>query len=660
MCGITGFYIPSGFDEQWADNCSKAMRIAITHRGPDDSGEWVDGSAGIAIAHQRLSIIDISAEGHQPMVSNSGRFVICLNGEIYNYRKIRSELEKLDSNIRWKGHSDTEVLLAAVEHWGLEAALKKAVGMFALALWDRQLHHLELARDRMGEKPLYYGWQGNTFLFGSELKALQTHPDFNTSINQAVLPLYFRYGYIPAPWTIWQNIYKLLPGTILRLTGTAKTGASLAPAPYWTLVDVITSGKATPFSGDDTVAIDYLEAELFKTVKEQMVADVPLGAFLSGGIDSSTVVALMQAQSSRPVKTFTIGFTEAEYNEAEYAQKVARHLGTDHTQLYVSPAEARSVIPQLPVMYDEPFGDSSAIPTFLVSQLARSKVIVSLSGDGGDELFGGYGRYFNHRAEKIWQTINALPLSLKNWGESLVNSKVPDKADKLFEAICQISGRQSFRSFRARADMADAFLHCSTRQEYYQASLSQWHKPPVKDAMSLIQKHISCLPGSHPSLTEPVEQFMYTDQLAYLPDDILVKVDRAAMAVSLETRVPLLNHRLVSLAWQMPYHLKVRNGQGKWLLRKVLERYVPRHYFDRPKMGFGVPVDQWLRGPLREWAEDHLNVSHLKKQGLLNPEPIWRCWCQHVQGRHDWSARLWLVLMFQAWYQSVLDKTATN
>lgn len=641
---------PQGFHQADAAAVVTRMRDTLAHRGPDDAGSWLDGGVGIALAHRRLSILDLSPAGHQPMQSISGRFVLVFNGEVYNHLDIRRKLEKAgQGSTGWRGHSDTETLLAAIEQWGLEQTLRQCVGMFALALWDRQERALALARDRMGEKPLFYGWQGDVLLFGSELKALRAHPKFRSEIDRNVLPAYLRHGYIPAPWSIWRGIRKLTPGCLVRFSG-CDPGMLPEPKPYWSLADAVAAGKADPFRGSDKDAIDELERKLRGAIAGQMVADVPLGAFLSGGIDSSTVVALMQAQSSRPVKTFTIGFSEAGYNEAEHARAVARHLGTDHTELYVDAAQARAVIPDLPSMYDEPFGDSSAIPTHLVSHLAREHVAVSLSGDGGDELFGGYGRYFNHKGERIWRASRSLPAPLRALAVSLVRSGVFSLADDALHVIGRPLRRSNRRSFSVKTDLIAGLAGCVTQEDYYRVMMSQWQSPPVVHQSEASDSRSSAQLVHLP--TNLVERMMITDSLTYLPDDILAKVDRAAMAISLETRVPMLDHRVVELAWRLPYEMKARDGQGKWLLRQVLYRHVPRTIIERPKMGFGVPISEWLRGPLRAWAEDLLNESKLTSQGLFDPKPIRARWQQHVEGRQNWRDSLWLVLMFQAWLQT--------
>ncbi|MBI5316029.1 MAG: asparagine synthase (glutamine-hydrolyzing) [Nitrospirae bacterium] len=646
MCGISGFLEPSRRSgNRELQRTVLKMVNTLHHRGPDDGGAWVDAETGIALGHRRLSIVDISPEGHQPMRSACGRFVISFNGEVYNFKELRRELE--DLGYAFRGHSDTEIMLSSISHWGVVPSLSRFNGMFAFALWDRQERELHLVRDRLGEKPLYYGWIGKAWVFGSELKALRAHPDFHGEINRDALTLYFRHNNIPAPYSIYKDISKVLPGTIVTL---ARTDGGYSPrvTRYWSARSAAERGLTEPFAGSQTEALDCLDGLLRDTVKHRMISDVPLGAFLSGGIDSSTIVALMQAQSEKPVQTFTIGFHEAEYNEATQAKAVARHLGTAHTELYVTPEETMAVIPKLPSLYDEPFADVSQIPTFLVSELACRNVTVALSGDGGDELFGGYERYI--RGLAIWNKVGWMPawastilarclrtLSVQSWDNvfrifDLVAPKVlghrspGDKLHKLAEVIL-------------RGGPPGIYLHLA----------SHWAKPS-----SLV------LGGSEPLtvVTDPShrierlqfqEHMMYWDMVSYLPDDILVKVDRASMGVSLESRVPFLDHRIVEFAWQIPLEMKIRNGRGKWLLRQLLYKYVPPALIDRPKMGFGVPIETWLRGPLREWAEDLLTGKKLEDQGFLDANPIRERWNQHISGTRNWEYELWDVLMFQAW-----------
>jgi asparagine synthase (glutamine-hydrolysing) len=647
VCGLSGFFTPGGMAADAAAVDATRMNGTLRHRGPDDEGVWVDAEAGIALAHRRLSILDLSSAGHQPMVSVSGRYVLVYNGEIYNHEELRARVEAT-SPTRWRGHSDTETLLGAIEVWGLSRTLRQCVGMFALALWDRKERALLLARDRMGEKPLFWGWQGRTLLFGSETKALRAHPDFRTEIARDVLPLYLRYGYVPAPWSIWKGLRKLVPGTIVQFEATM-AGEYPEPEPFWSLEEALSAGLEDPFRGSDEEAVSCMETQLRLSVGRQMVADVPLGAFLSGGVDSSTVVALMQAQSSRPVKTFTIGFDEQGYDEAVHARAVAEHLGTEHTELYVRSPEAAAVIPKLPEIYDEPFGDASAIPTHLVSALAREHVTVSLSGDGGDEVFGGYSRYFNGKAERVWRTTRSLPLPLRVLTASALRGGWVHVADSLIHGTRKGLGRPRDRALAPKAEMIAAISASRTREEFYRVMTSQWQHPP--GTLGENEPESGPSTGLLRRVTRPVERMMVTDTVTYLPDDILVKVDRAAMAVSLETRVPLLDHQVVELAWRMPFEAKIRDGEGKWLLRQVLYRHVPKEMVDRPKRGFAIPVDAWLRGPLREWAEELLSERRLEEQGLLDARPVRARWRQHVEARHNWRDSLWLVLMFQAWME---------
>jgi asparagine synthase (glutamine-hydrolysing) len=650
MCGVAGFWQPGGFASPDAQAMAVAMAQRVSHRGPDDAGVWGDGEAGIALAHRRLAILDLSPAGRQPMLSAGGRYVVVFNGEIYNHLALR---RKLETNAHWRGHSDTETLLAGFEAWGVEATLKQAVGMFAFALWDRGERALYLARDRMGEKPLYHGWQNGVFLFGSELKALKGYPSFKAEIDRGALALLLRHNYIPAPYSIYKDIRKLPPGTLLKLKvgdGQLAQGSLPDPVPYWSLSAVAEAGQREPFPGGDAEAISALEARLKESVGLQMVADVPLGAFLSGGVDSSTVVALMQAQSSRPVRTFTIGFNEAGYNEAEHAKAVARHLGTDHTELYVTPREAMDVIPRMPALYDEPFSDPSQIPTFLISQLARQHVTVSLSGDAGDELFWGYDRYF--LAAKLWYRLRLLPKPARSALADVLTRLSPGSWDAVFGSFSRlIPAAWSYTNPGDKLHKLAEILAARTPDEIYLGLLSHWKRPETvvvggTEPPTALTEHArrSILPDFE-------SRMMYLDALSYLPDDILVKVDRAAMGVSLETRVPLLDHRVVEFAWRLPLSMKIRDGQGKWILRQVLYRHVPKALIERPKMGFGVPIDSWLRGPLRDWAESLLDESRIEREGFFRPGPIRRKWAEHLSGIRNWQYYLWDVLMFQAWLE---------
>lgn len=653
MCGIAGFLgISSGVGIHELQSIARRMADTLVHRGPDDSGIWVDGSAGIALGHRRLSILDLSPEGHQPMHSACGRYVIVFNGEIYNYLDIREEVEGQSQGIAptWRGHSDTEVILAAICQWGLEAALKRFVGMFAIALWDREERVLHLVRDRMGEKPLYYGWMNQSFLFGSELKALRTHPEFKAEINRDALALFLRHNYIPAPYSIYRDVFKLLPGTILSIRAVSQNTRP-TPVAYWSIKECAEVGLRSPFEGSNDEAVACLENLIRDSVRQQMVADVPLGAFLSGGIDSSTVVALMQSQSTRPVKTFTIGFTEEGYNEAEDAKAVARHLGTEHTELYVTPKEAMDVIPRLPALYDEPFSDSSQIPTFLVSQLARKHVTVSLSGDGGDELFGGYNRYFWGRS--IWKKTGWLPGPIKSAASLALTSLSPQDWDSLFDkGGFLLPDKIKQKTPGDKLHKLAEILAARSPEEIYTGLVSHWKNPAEvvmgaqepPTALSDIRKWADLPDFTH--------RMMYLDMVTYLPDDILVKVDRASMGVSLESRVPFLDHRVVEFAWRIPLEMKIRNNRGKWVLRQVLYKHVPKELIERPKMGFGVPIDEWLRGPLREWAEALLDKKRLLREGFFNPQPIRHKWQEHLAGTRNWQYYLWDVLMFELWLEA--------
>jgi asparagine synthase (glutamine-hydrolysing) len=643
MCGFAGVL---GNDVRV--EVIRAMADAIINRGPDDVGVWADVKASIALAHRRLSVVDLSPAGHQPMASASSRYVIVFNGEIYNHLNMRTELEKSGVSFQWRGHSDTETLLAVIDVWGLEATLKKSIGMFAIALWDKQTRVLTLARDRMGEKPMYFGWQGcgehRSLLFGSELKALRQHPAFAAPIDRDALCLLLRHNYIPAPYSIYRGISKLEPGCLL-------TVSLEQPEPqivkYWDTLEVASAGIKNQFSGSANEAVDALERIAKDAVRQQMMADVPLGAFLSGGIDSSTVVALMQAQSARPVKTFTIGFNESGYNEAEHAKAVARHLGTEHTELYVTSQQAMDVIPRLPTLYCEPFADSSQIPTFLVSQLARQHVTVSLSGDAGDELFCGYNRY--QMTNDLWSKISLVPMPLRALAAKGITSISPKKWDRIARFIA-IASRYSLAGDKLHKGAG--VLASRTVDELYLGMVSHLREPATwviggKEPLTRLTCEHAALNG-----LDAVERMMALDAVSYLPDDILVKVDRAAMGVSLESRVPFLDHRIVEFSWSLPLEYKLREEQTKWPLRQVLYRYVPRELIDRPKMGFGIPLHDWLRGPLREWAEELLGEERLRREGFFHPEPIRQKWMEHLSGQRNWSAVLWNVLMFQAWLES--------
>lgn len=619
------------------------MARALQYRGPDDAGSWIDAERGIALGHQRLSIIDLSAEGHQPMASVSGRYVIAFNGEIYNFRELQKDL----GTVPWRGHSDTEVMLAAIERWGLRGALSRFNGMFAFGLWDREERTLHLVRDRLGEKPLYYGWLGSTFVFGSELKALRAHPEWTGGVDRGALAAYLRHNYVPSPYSIYKNVSKLGPGHSLRVS-------LAAPHPqiecYWSMRDAAQAGAASPLKIGDEAAIAQLDELLRDAVKLRMVADVPVGVFLSGGIDSSAVVALMQAQSMRPVKTFSIGFEEESYNEARHAKAVAAHLGTEHTELYVTSQDAVDLIPSLPYIYDEPFADSSQIPTILVSRLARKDVAVTLSGDGGDELFCGYQRYFWGR--KLWSRIGLLPHAMRNGVGAALKYLSIDTWNALIYMFAPLIPNTSAGPVTGdRMHKLADLLAVSSPDELYRGLMSHWSTPESVVIRSREAATAHTDATNYTALPEFTDRMMYMDAVTYLPDDILVKLDRASMSVGLEARVPLLDHRVVEYAWRVPLEKKIRGDDGKWLLRQVLHRYVPRELVERPKMGFGVPIDKWLRGRLRDWAEELLNEQRLKREGYFNPAPIRRKWAEHLSGARDWDFWLWDVLMFQAWLE---------
>jgi asparagine synthase (glutamine-hydrolysing) len=644
MCGIAGLLDTKqskGHEELSA--IARRMATSLRHRGPEDEGVWVDQTSGVAFGHRRLSIIDLSPMGHQPMHSACGRYVITYNGEIYNFKALRAELEQLGQTFR--GHSDTEVMLAAITHWGVERSLENFNGMFAFALWDRQDKVLFLSRDRAGEKPLYYGWVGQTLLFASELKALHQHPEFRGEIDRSALAVYVRHNYLPAPHSIYQSIYKLTPGTLLAIRG---FGSDASPKPYWSARQAAEQGLASQFRGTPEEAVGQLDSLLNDSVSLRMVSDVPLGAFLSGGIDSSLVVAIMQANSSQPVKTFTIGFNQAEFNEAESAKAVATHLGTDHTELYVTPEEAMGVIPRLPSLYDEPFADSSQIPTFLVSQLARRKVTVSLSGDAGDELFGGYSTYLWGRS--VHQRVNWMPRALRTAAAKSLGPLAKVDWNALFDKHhAVVPGSLKKRDLTRVIEKLTGVLNVKDRESLYRVMLSYWMDPTSvvldakEKATALTDK------DGWAKLHDFVHVMMYLDTVMYLPDDILVKVDRASMGVSLESRVPLLDHRVIEFAWRLPLDMKIQGNTGKSPLRQLLYKYVPKALVDRPKRGFAVPVGDWLRGPMRQWAEDLLSESRLRSDGYFAVEPIRQKWQEHQRGRHNWQPQLWGVLMFQAW-----------
>lgn len=654
MCGIAGLF---GIRSSDTDLLGR-MAGELQHRGPDDAGVWRDVDAGVALVHRRLAVVDLSVHGHQPMTSSNGRFVLCFNGEIYNHSSLRASLDARGagpraSGLHWRGQSDTETLVECIAVWGLETTLEKCVGMFALALWDRRERRLFLARDRFGEKPLYYGWANKDFVFASELKAVRAHPGFDGEIDRQALRLFAARTYIPAPFSIYKSMFKLEPGCILEITpecvgarlkmppqeGTSQGGLSLHR--YWSYGDVVRTGLQQPI-GDERDALEQLEKVLAKAIQDQSIADVPVGAFLSGGIDSSTIVALYQKYSSAPVRTFSIGFEEAGFNEAVHARAVARQLGTVHNERYVTVKEAQDVIPLLPVMYDEPFADSSQIPTYLVSRFAREQVTVALTGDGGDELFAGYNRHFV--APHLWRQMSRVPRPLRSvigWPLSRLATKFWDSAASLLPGHQQPHlGAKIQKTLRLAGSVRNL-------DELYVSFLDEWSlekSPVLGDDHSPLAWDMDC--GDNAPETV---RMMYCDAVSYLPDDILCKVDRASMAVSLETRVPFLDHRVAELAARIPLSMKVRNGQGKHILRQLLYREAPRQLFERSKAGFAVPIGDWLKGPLRPWAEDLLAPSRMRAEGWFDSAIVQRRWSDHLSGRRSSVPALWAVLIFQSW-----------
>jgi asparagine synthase (glutamine-hydrolysing) len=661
MCGIAGFLEASA--RNGADTMRErvgAMTDAMRLRGPDDRGIWADAAAGVAFGHRRLSVIDLSPTGRQPMQSANGRFVITYNGEVFNYPDLRDELAAAGG--RFRGTSDTEVILEGCTVWGLERTVERLIGMFAIALWDRETRTLHLIRDRLGIKPLYWGRPGGgLLLFGSELKALRAHPAWTPEIDRDALDAFLRFGYVPAPRSIYRGVAKLEPGSILTVqTDALARGATPTIRRFWDLRAVAARGLSDRLALDDAAAADALDSLLRDAVRRRMIADVPLGAFLSGGIDSSTVVALMQAQSSRPVRTFSIGFREAGYDEAPAARAVARHLGTDHDELYVGPAEALATIPHLPHWFDEPFADSSQIPTHLVSAMARRHVTVALSGDGGDELFAGYNR---HLAAYRLTHAAAVPAPLRRAAAGLLAAVPPARWDRAAAALLPSQIRPP--QFGDKLHKLAALLVASDdAARAYRRLVTLWTDHGLvpgagSAATALDDPALSAAVGSG----GPVERFQLFDMATYLPDDILTKVDRASMAVALEARVPLLDHRVVEFAWRLPPSMRIRDGRSKWLLRRVLARYVPSSLTDRPKSGFALPIDGWLRGPLRDWAEDLLDPARLRREGYVAAEPVRAAWTAHLSGHANHQHRLWAVLMFQAWLErerAVTDAPASG
>ena len=647
MCGFSGFIeCNSQFNKDHLKENALNMAGVLTHRGPDSSGIWIDSDNGVGLSHTRLSIHDLTDSGNQPMLSSCGRFVIAYNGEIYNFLELRRQLNLSNRSYEWRGFSDTEVLLESIKQWGLLKTLQKANGMFALALWDCQEKTLFLARDRFGEKPLYFGFQNDTFLFGSELKALRQHRSWDAEIDRDALTSYMRYCYIPAPFSIYKGISKLLPGHYAII----KNGVLHKTKQYWSLHDVVRRGKSELFKGDRVEAVSTLDTILKDAVDIRTKADVPVGVFLSGGIDSSIVAAMMQSHSMSKINSFAIGLDEKGYNEAPHAKEVAMHLGTDHTELYLSPNDVLDFIPNLSNIYDEPFADSSQIPTYFVSKMTREHVTVALSGDGGDELFGGYTRYF--RNENLWNGIDTMPLWLRKIARSGIERTPVEWWDGLPHIIKnKLPGELLTGKVGDRMNKLASILDVNTQEELFGRLISTWQNP--EDVVLNGKQPRSIISDlSNDFVTNSfVEKMMYFDSLTELPDDILVKVDRASMAVSLESRMPFLDHGVAEFAWSLPLDKKIYNNIGKWTLREVLYKYVPRALIERPKQGFSIPVGDWLRGPLREWAEGLLNYTKLNNQGYLNAILIHKYWNEHISGKKNWSHQLWTVLMFQAWLE---------
>jgi asparagine synthase (glutamine-hydrolysing) len=646
VCGISGLFDPArstGTDvlaTQAAD-----MAATLVHRGPDDHGLWVDGDAGVALSHRRLSVVDLSPLGHQPMVSGDGRWTIVYNGEVYNAGDLRDRLGS--EGMAFRGTSDTEVLLGAVQAWGVTRAFEAGEGMFAVALWDRRERQLHLVRDRFGEKPLYYGWVGGSLAFASELKAIAVLPGFTPELDRGAVALYLRHNCVPGVHSIYQGIRKLAPGTLVTFSSTDRAGVLPAPVPYWSARTAVEDALAHPLSGSPEELTDRLEAVLTRSVADRMVADVPVGAFLSGGIDSSVVVALMQQSSSRPVRTFTIGFDDRAFDESGEARGVADHLGTDHTALRVTEDDAADVIPDLPGIWDEPFADTSQIPVLLVSRLARSQVTVSLSGDGGDELFAGYNRHVY--LERLWGQASRLPDPVRrSLGAALVRVP-PGVVDSAARLTAVLPASYRVRNPAIKVAKLGKVLAATGPEDAYLGLVSHWAHPESMVLGANGDASLAARPEDWPRLPTVTEQMLWLDLVGYLPDDILTKVDRAAMSTSLETRVPFLDRSVFDLAWRLPMDLKLRDGVTKWILRQVLYRYVPRELVDRPKMGFGLPIGSWLRGPLRPWAEELVSERRLASQGLLDPAPVRRAWQLHVTGRRDLAHELWDVIALQAW-----------
>lgn len=649
MCGIAGFWTSDvGADPCKVMSIARRMSTAINHRGPDAEAFWIEPDAGLTFAHRRLSIQDLSPAGAQPMFSASSRFVIIFNGEIYNHHEIRADLRLAGASVNWRGHSDTETLLAAFEHWGIERGLQRAMGMFALAIWDQHERALYLARDRIGEKPLYYGWCGRTLIFGSELKALKAHPDFDKRISMDALGAYLRFSYVPWPHSIYEGIYKLPAATYIRLSNWSPDAAS-PPTPYWSLSAVAEQGAANPFSGSYDDAVEELDHLLGQVVSSQMISDVPLGAFLSGGVDSSTITALMQGGSKHAIRTFSIGFGSWRFNEAHHAREVAKHIGSDHTEFTVTELDALNLVPELPKIFDEPFADSSQLPTILLSRMTRKSVTVAMSGDGGDEVFGGYNRYLF--APSLWGGMERLPMLARQaiGCSSEMLQRVVTRTDGGFQALLARDLGLPITTIDRMSKIGGALRAAEDFEGFYREIVSTWPNPASVlthpgEADSILDRR-----KDWPKMSSRAELMMALDAISYLPDDIMVKVDRSAMSTSLETRAPFLDPRIVEFAWRLPLSMKIHKKTGKRIIRDVLYKRVPKCLIERPKQGFAIPIDEWLRSGLKDWAESMLSPDRLKAQGLFDADAVREVWQLHSSGRDNLGSKLWNILTFQAW-----------
>lgn len=649
MCGLTGFFDRSAdLSEQEGLSLLARMGEAIKHRGPDDHGEFFEPTYGVGISFRRLAILDTSPTGHQPMTSATGRYTMAYNGEVYNFKRVESELAGAGLLPVLRGTSDTEVMLAAFEAWGVQSAVERFIGMFAISLWDHQENCLYLIRDRVGVKPMYYGWFGTTFIFGSELKALRCHPAFRAEIDTDSLAQFLQFSYVPSPHSIYKDVFKLPSGTILKVNLDGNCGG---PTPYWNLNEAASNGLRNRFSGSQNDAVAKLEELLTDCIGLRMIADVPLGAFLSGGVDSSLVVALMQAQSSIPVKTFSVGFEQGEYDEAVFAKQVANHLGTEHSEHYVNEQDALDAVPLLPAMFDEPFGDPSQIPTYLVSKMARKHVTVSLSGDGGDELFGGYNRY--SIAQKLWRLNQKYPQKFRNVMIATLKSLPPSAWESLYNLFrWAMPSRLRFKRIGERIDVLESALAARSQMDLYERIMSHWDSPETAVIGAERRDPLGFEIQSFNDDLEFAEAMMLTDMKTYMQEDVLAKVDRASMAVSLEAREPLLDHRLIEFALSLPHEWRTTQANSKQLLRDVLYRHVPKELIERPKQGFAAPVGDWINGALNEWTDHLLDARLLQSQGFLDPLPVQKMLSEHRSGKRNWQFALWNVLMFQAWLEA--------